>query len=89
MNPDLGTVWGNGTAVPIFWTMTRFEINVHPPAFIVFINGSEPMVPTILRPLLRYQGPSSSSLDKTLGRNRNTTRADCGTLVTSKNNIFV
>ena len=86
MNPDLGTVWGNGTAVPIFWTMTPFETNVHPPAFIVYINGLEQMAPTILRHLLRYQVPSYSFLGKITGRNRNTTLADYGTLAMSKNN---
>ena len=88
MNPDLGNAWGNGTVVPMFWTTTRFEINVHPLVFIVFINGLGLMAPiTLMRPL-RYLEPFSNFLVKTHGRNRNTTLAEYGTLVTSKNNIF-
>ena len=89
MNPDLANAWGNGTAEPIFWTTTRFEINVHPLVFIVSINGSEPMAHIILRHLLRYPGPFYSFSGKITGRNRNITRADYGTLVMSKKNTFV
>ncbi len=57
VNPSMDLVWGNGTHVRTYWTMTRSETPVQRPEFIVFISAKHRTERFILRPHRPFQTP--------------------------------